>query len=67
MDEAFRNLDQALEERTPSLVFCAPADGTYVALRRDPRWPSFVARLRQKVRLPPDTPNPYASSGNLVR
>jgi eukaryotic-like serine/threonine-protein kinase len=67
MDEAFRLLDQALEHRTPSLVFCAPNDATYVALRRDPRWRSFLARLRQKVWLPPGTANAYSSGGNLSR
>lgn len=67
MDDAFRLLDQALAQRTPSLVFCAPNDPTYVALRRDPRWPAFLARLRQKVLLPPGTPNPYHINGNVVR
>jgi eukaryotic-like serine/threonine-protein kinase len=67
MDEAFRLLDQALEQRSPSLVFCAPGDATYVALRRDRRWHPFLARLWQEVRLPPGTPNPYSRSGNLVQ
>ncbi|HET7442232.1 MAG TPA: protein kinase [Terriglobales bacterium] len=66
-DEAFRLLDQALEQRTPSLVFCTPNDGTYVALRRNPRWRPFLGRLRQNVRLPSGTPNSYSTSGSLVQ
>jgi TolB-like protein len=59
MDEAFRLLDQALEQRTPYLVFCTRYEGTTVAFRRDPRWKPFMERLRREVRLPPGTPNPY--------
>ncbi len=59
MDQAFRLLDRALEERTPYLQGCTPSDAQAVALRRDPRWKSFIARLRQLVRLPPGTPDPY--------
>ena len=59
MDEAFRLLDQALEERTPWLVLCTPYDPLSVALRRDPRWAKFINRLRQCVQLPAGTPNPY--------
>jgi tetratricopeptide (TPR) repeat protein len=58
MDEAFRLLDVALEKRTPWLVGCPPYDPFSVALRRDPRWKPFIARLRKLVRLPPGTPNP---------
>jgi TolB-like protein/tRNA A-37 threonylcarbamoyl transferase component Bud32/Flp pilus assembly protein TadD len=59
-DEAFRLLDHALEQRTPYLVGCTPNDGLSVALRRDPRWKPFIARLRKLVRLPPGTPDPYS-------
>jgi eukaryotic-like serine/threonine-protein kinase len=61
MDEAFRLLDRALGQRTPYLVvFCTPYDPNSVALRRDPRWKSFIDRLRRLVRLPPRTPDPYS-------
>jgi serine/threonine-protein kinase len=60
MDEAFRLLDHALEQRTPYLVCCTPNDGFSVALRRDPRWKPFIAQLRKLVRLPPGTPDPYS-------
>ncbi|HTR22546.1 MAG TPA: protein kinase [Terriglobales bacterium] len=60
MDDAFRFLDQAREQRTPFLVDCTPDDVLSVALRRDPRWKTFIEWLRQQVRLPPGTPNPYS-------
>jgi len=60
MDEAFRLLDQAREQRTPFLVECTPNDALSVALRRDPRWKIFIEWLRQQVRLPPGTPDPYS-------
>jgi tetratricopeptide (TPR) repeat protein len=60
MDEAYSLLDRALEQRTPYLYFCAPYDPLSVALRRDPRWKSFIERLRRLVRLPPGTRDPYA-------
>jgi tetratricopeptide (TPR) repeat protein len=60
MDEAFRLLDKALEQRTPYLAGCVPYDANSVILRRDPRWKSFIDRLRQQVRLPPGTPDPYS-------
>lgn len=60
MDEAFRLLDRALEQRTPYLVVCTPFDSSSVALRRDPRWKPFIDRLRRLVRLPPGTPDPYS-------
>ncbi|MGD0015623.1 MAG: tetratricopeptide repeat protein, partial [Bryobacteraceae bacterium] len=60
MDEAFRLLDRALEQRTPSLVYRTPYDPQSVALRRDPRWKPFIDRLRRLVRLPPGTPDPYS-------
>ena len=60
MDEAFRLLDRALEQRTPYLICCTPNDGNSVALRRDPRWKLFSDRLRRLVRLPPGTPDPYS-------
>jgi eukaryotic-like serine/threonine-protein kinase len=63
MDEAFRLLDQALEQRTPSLIYCNRYD-TYaplsVALQRDPRWKPFTNQLQRRVRLPPGTPNPFS-------
>jgi serine/threonine protein kinase/Flp pilus assembly protein TadD len=59
MDEAFRLLDQALEQRTPYLVLCTPLDPLSVALRRDQRWRPFVDRLRKLVRLPAGTSDPY--------
>jgi serine/threonine-protein kinase len=59
MDEAFRFLDQALEQRTSYLVTCGRYEATTIALRRDPRWKPFMERLRREVRLPPGTPNPY--------
>jgi eukaryotic-like serine/threonine-protein kinase len=60
MDEAFRLLDRALEQRTPFLQGCTPYESTTFAFRRDPRWRSFIERLRPLVRLPPGTPNPYS-------
>jgi serine/threonine-protein kinase len=60
MDEAFRLLDRALEQRTPWLVACTPYESSSVALRRDPRWKPFIDRLRRAVRLPPGTPDPYS-------
>ena len=59
MDQAFQLLDVALERRTPWLTTCTPNDPFSVALRRDPRWKSFVGRLSKLVRLPEGTPNPY--------
>jgi serine/threonine protein kinase/tetratricopeptide (TPR) repeat protein len=61
MDEAFRLLDRALEQRTPTLIFrTTPYDPESVALRRDPHWKPFIDRLRRLVRLPPGTPDPYS-------
>ncbi len=62
MDEAFRHLDRALAQRTPYLylVVSTRDDPLSVALRRDPRWKHFIARLRQQVRLPPGTADPYS-------
>jgi hypothetical protein len=60
MDEAFRFLDRALEQRTPALAYCTPYHGTLVALRRDPRWKGFSGRLGQLVKLPPGAPDPYS-------
>jgi len=60
MDEAFGLLDQALELRIPPLVYCTPHDPFLFALRRDPRWKPFIDQLRQLVRLPPGTPDPYS-------
>jgi serine/threonine protein kinase/tetratricopeptide (TPR) repeat protein len=60
MDEAYRLLDRALEQRTPFLIVCTPDDPSSVALRRDPRWKPFIDRLRRLVRLPPGTPDPYS-------
>jgi serine/threonine protein kinase/tetratricopeptide (TPR) repeat protein len=60
MDEAFLLLDRALEQRTPFLAACTRYDGLSVALRRDRRWKSFIDRLRQQVRMPPGTPDPYS-------
>jgi TolB-like protein/predicted Zn-dependent protease len=60
MDEAFRLLDRALDQRTPWLYACTRYDPFSVALRRDPRWKLFIDRLRRLVRLPPGTPNPYS-------
>jgi serine/threonine protein kinase/tetratricopeptide (TPR) repeat protein len=60
MDEAFQLLDRALEERTPNLPFFAhPREGINVALRRDPRWRTFIDRLRPLVSLPPGIPDLY--------
>jgi serine/threonine-protein kinase len=60
MDEAFRLLDQALEQRTPPLFALTRYDPSSVALRTDPRWKLFIDRLRQQVRLPQGTPDPYS-------
>lgn len=60
MDEAFRLLNRALEQRTPWLVYCTPYDPVSVALRHDPRWKPFIDRLRRLVRLPPGIPDPYS-------
>jgi tetratricopeptide (TPR) repeat protein len=59
MDEAFRLLDRALEQRTPYLICCTPNDGNSVALRRDPRWKPFTERLHRLETLPPGTRDPY--------
>ena len=59
-DKAYRLLDHALQQRTPSLVFCTPYDPLSVALRRDPRWKAFIRRLWQLVQLPPGAPDPYS-------
>jgi TolB-like protein len=60
MDEAFRLLDRAFEQRDPFLVMSVPHDPFSVALRRDPRWKLFIDRVRRLVRLPPGTPDPYS-------
>jgi TolB-like protein/tetratricopeptide (TPR) repeat protein len=61
MDQAFRLLDRALEERTFGVFFVAhPAQGMNIALRTDPRWKPFVDRLRPLVRLPPGTHDPFS-------
>jgi TolB-like protein/predicted Ser/Thr protein kinase len=60
MDEAFRLLDQALEQRTPYLIISPRYDPGSVCFRRDPRWKPFMERVRQEMRLPPGTPNPYS-------
>jgi eukaryotic-like serine/threonine-protein kinase len=60
MDEAFRHLDRAIEERTPYLAIgCSRYDPLFVALRRDARWKGFIDKLRQLVKLPAGTPDPY--------
>ncbi len=59
MDEAFRLLDQALEQRTPYLIVSPRYDPGSVGFRRDPRWKPFMERVRREIRLPPGTPNPY--------
>jgi tetratricopeptide (TPR) repeat protein len=59
MDEAFRLLDQALEQRTPYLIIYPQYDPGSVGFRRDPRWKPFMERVRREIRLPPGTPNPY--------
>jgi TolB-like protein/DNA-binding winged helix-turn-helix (wHTH) protein/Flp pilus assembly protein TadD len=59
MDEAFRFLDRALEQRAAYLFFCSPYDPFFFVFRHDRRWKPFVERLRAAVRLPPGTPNPY--------
>lgn len=59
MDEAFRLLDQALEQRTAYLFFCSQYDPYFFVFRHDRRWKPFVERLRAAVRLPPGTRNPY--------
>lgn len=58
-DEAFALLDQALRERTPSLAYWTRRDPVCDLLRDDPRWQPFLARLRQQIRLPAGTPDPY--------
>lgn len=60
MDEAFQFLERALEQRTPYLICCTRNDGNSLVLRRDPRWGHFANRLRQFVKLPADTPDPYS-------
>lgn len=59
-DEAFRLLDEALKQRTPWLVICVRYDPLTHALRHDPRWKPFIDRLRQRVRLPAGSPDPYS-------
>ena len=60
MDEAFRLLDQALEQRTPYLIISPRYDPGSVGFRRDPRWKPFMERVRREIRLPPGTPDPYS-------
>jgi tetratricopeptide (TPR) repeat protein len=61
MDEAYRLLDRALDERTPGLFPVAhPQEGMNIALRDDPRWRLFVDRLRPLVRLPPGIRDPFS-------
>jgi tetratricopeptide (TPR) repeat protein len=59
MNKAFRLLDQALEQRSPSLIYCDEYD-TYtpfiLALRRDSRWNTFRERVRTLMRLPQVSP-----------
>jgi TolB-like protein/Tfp pilus assembly protein PilF/tRNA A-37 threonylcarbamoyl transferase component Bud32 len=60
MDEAFRLLDLSLEQRTPLIAFYFNRYDPFAPfLRRDPRYKSFIDRLRALVRLPPGTPDPY--------
>jgi tetratricopeptide (TPR) repeat protein len=70
MDDAYLHLEKALEQRTPWLVLCTPTEPLSVALRRDRRWKLFIDRLRNLVRLPEGTPDPYSSavvSGDTTR
>jgi tetratricopeptide (TPR) repeat protein len=60
MEKGFKLLWQALDQRTPYMVFCTPNNGTLVALRRDPSWRAFSERLRQLVKLPPGSSDPYS-------
>jgi serine/threonine-protein kinase len=57
MDEAFRLLDQALEQRDTYLIISPRYDPGSVGFRRDPRWKPFMERVRREMRLPPGTPN----------
>ena len=59
MDEAFRFLDHALEQRAAYLFYCSQYDPLFFVFRHDRRWKPFVERLRATVKLPPGTPNPY--------
>ena len=59
-DAAFQLLEQALKQRTPSLVYLNRHDALSEVLRSDPRWQPFIERLRQAVRLPPGTPDPFS-------
>ena len=59
MNEAFRFLDRALEQRAPYLFYCSQYDPLFFVFRHDKRWNPFVERLRATVKLPPGTPNPY--------
>jgi tetratricopeptide (TPR) repeat protein len=60
MDDAYLLLDQSLEDRTPIMAFYFNRYDFYAPLfRHDPRYKSFIGRLRALVTLPPGTPNPY--------
>jgi len=59
MDEAFQFVDRALEQRDPMLPFLTPYASWSLALRGDPRWKSFLDRLRRLVKLPPGAQDPY--------
>ena len=60
-DEAFRLLDQALEQRTPSLIYCCTSHDSFsVNLRGHQQLKLFIGRFRRLVRLPPGTPDPYS-------
>jgi hypothetical protein len=60
MDDAFRFLDLSLEQRTPIIAFYFNRYDFYAPpFRRDPRYKTFISRLRALVRLPPGTPNPH--------
>ncbi|HTR24024.1 MAG TPA: protein kinase [Terriglobales bacterium] len=60
MDEAFRLLDQALEQRDTYLIIQSLYDPGEICFRRDPRWKPFMERVRREARLPPGTPDPYS-------
>jgi TolB-like protein/Flp pilus assembly protein TadD/predicted Ser/Thr protein kinase len=61
IDDAYLLLDQSLEDRIALLPlwFNNRYDFFAPLFRHDPRYKSFIGRLRALVTLPPGTPNPY--------
>ena len=60
MNQAFPLLEQALQQRSPPLLYFTRYDPLCITLRRDPRWKPFIDLLKRQVRLPAGIPDPYS-------